>query len=157
MGLWVPHRIYGSNLVTGRPTAFQKHCSRNWKHVKLTSSSLQDILIIDIWICIHLTYELDTFLLLLLISQKFLQKIHWDVLIRLYCWWVNIGSSNGLMPNGTKPLADLMLTKSIITPAGGNESIYLKISNIRCIKTPKLKCFSSHLAVVFAQSIEARC
>ena len=34
---------------------------------------------------------------------------------------------------------------------------YCKNSNIRRTKLPKLKCFSAHLAVVFAQSNEARC
>ena len=37
------------------------------------------------------------------------------------------------------------------------QEIYRKIYNIRCTKSQKLKWFSSRLAVVFAQSIEARC
>ena len=35
--------------------------------------------------------------------------------------------------------------------------MYGKSSNIRGIKSPKRKCFSSRFAVVFGQSIEARC
>ena len=35
--------------------------------------------------------------------------------------------------------------------------LYCQTSNKRCTKSPKLKCFSSCLAAVFAQSIEARC
>ena len=34
---------------------------------------------------------------------------------------------------------------------------YRQVSDISCNKSPKLKCFSSRLAVVIAQSIEARC
>ena len=37
------------------------------------------------------------------------------------------------------------------------DSAYRKISNIRRIQIPKLKWFSSRLAVDFAQSIEAMC
>ena len=35
--------------------------------------------------------------------------------------------------------------------------LYCQTSNKRYTKSPKLKCFSSPLAAVFAQSIEARC
>ena len=35
--------------------------------------------------------------------------------------------------------------------------IYRQISNYMMCQIQKLKCFSSHLAVVFAQSVEARC
>ena len=34
---------------------------------------------------------------------------------------------------------------------------YWETSKIICIRIPTLKCFSSHLAIAFAQSVEARC
>ena len=39
----------------------------------------------------------------------------------------------------------------------GNGSIYRQICNISLVKNENLKGFSSRLAVVFAQSIQARC
>ena len=44
--------------------------------------------------------------------------------------WVNIGSGNGLLPDGTKPLPEPMLTYEFVALASSNEqfhSNFLKI------------------------------
>ena len=61
-----------------------------------------------------------------------------------YWLLVNIGSGNGLVPSGNKPLPDPMLTQ-----------IYRKVSNISGTKCQNLN--DSRLAVVYAQSTEAKC
>ena len=50
------------------------------------------------------------------------------------------------------------LSASLALPQLGKQlrNIYRQICNIRCTKSQELKCFWSRLAVVFAQSIEAK-
>ena len=38
-----------------------------------------------------------------------------------YWWWVNIGSGNGLVPSGNKPLSELRVTCRHMAPLGPNE------------------------------------
>ena len=44
---------------------------------------------------------------------------------RPYCWLVNIGSGNGLVPSGTKPLSEPMMTQIYVNMVsiGHNECI----------------------------------
>ena len=44
-------------------------------------------------------------------TEIFLVKLPAGILIGPYRWQVNIGSGNGLVPSGTKPLPEPMLTQ----------------------------------------------
>ena len=49
--------------------------------------------------------------------------------------WVKIGSGNGLLPEGTKPLPEAMLTSSKV----------IRVTNLRAISQEMLKNFLCHM------------